>query len=209
MEMQSLKTESTNSTDLNDFIANVERIVAAEKDQRRIVGEIEPLLRELIQGDLRWLKPAYRNPPADKTGVASGYGQYCLYRRGNELSVIVFCWGPGKGTPVHDHLSWGVLGFIDGCETETRYRRIDDGTNPDYAKLEEIGVFSTEQGHTSHIVTPARDIHKVENPGTRPSVSIHVYGCDMGSQRRRRYDLNTGKIEWYVTGHDSDEVVMV
>lgn len=206
--MQSLRTESADSTELNNFIADLEKIVAAETDQRRIVEEVEPLLQKLIRGDLLWLKPDYRTPPADKAGVASGYGQYCLYRRGNELSVIVFCWGPGKGTPIHDHLSWGVLGFIDGCELETRYRRIDDGTNPDHAELEEIGVFSTEQGNTSHILTPARDIHKVENPGTQPSVSIHVYGCDMGSQRRRRYDRNTGKIEWYVTRHDSDEVVL-
>lgn len=204
-----LKTESADSTELNNFIASVERIVAVEKDQRRIVEEIEPLLQELIRGDLLWLKSGYRTPPANKTGVASGYGQYCLYRRGNELSVIVFCWGPGKGTPVHDHLSWGVLGFIDGCEKETRYRRIDDGTNPNYAELKEVGIFSTKQGDTSHILTPARDIHKVENPGNQPSVSIHVYGCNMGSQRRRRYDLNTGKIEWYVTEHDSDEVVII
>jgi hypothetical protein len=48
----------------------------------------------------------------------------------------------------------------------------------------------------------------VENPGDIPSVSIHVYGCDMGRQRRRRYDLDTGRIEWYVTPHDSDEIAI-
>lgn len=45
--------------------------------------------------------------------------------------------------------------------------------------------------------------NKVENPGSRPSLSLHVYGCDIGSQRRRKYDLDTGAIEWYVTPHDS------
>lgn len=194
---------------LNDFIQDLEAITTAERDQRTIVARLEPLVERLIASrDLSWLKDEYRQPPAGKSGITAGYGQYCLYRRGTVLSVIAFCWGPGQGTPIHDHLSWGVLGFIDGREKETRYRRVDDGTNKESARLEEIGVHYTEKGGTSHLITPTRDIHKVENPGDTPSVSIHVYGCDMGRQRRRRYDLDSGKIEWYATPHDSDEVII-
>lgn len=194
---------------LGGFIRDLEDIVTAEHDQARIVAGVEPLVQRLVgSDDLSWLKPEYRQLPQGKTGVASGYGQYCLYRRGTALSVIVFCWGPRQGTPIHDHLSWGVLGFIDGMEKETRYKRIDDGTNAEYAQLEEVGVHYTEKGRTSHLVTPSRDVHKVENPGDTPSVSIHVYGCDMGRQQRRRYDLQSGKIQWYTTPHDSDEIVV-
>lgn len=194
---------------LNDFIRDLENVVAAERDQWKIVARVEPLLERLVTSeDVSWLKDEFRQPAAGKTGVTAGYGQYCLYRRGTELSVIAFCWDAGKGTPIHDHLSWGVLGFIDGREKETRYRRLDDGTNEEYAQLEEIGVYYTEKGRTSHLVTPTREIHKVENPGDTPSVSIHIYGCDMGRQRRRKYDAETGRIEWYVTPHDSDEIVV-
>ncbi|ODV13163.1 MAG: hypothetical protein ABT22_04275 [Thiobacillus sp. SCN 64-317] len=194
---------------LGGFIRDLEDIVTAEHDQARIVAGVEPLVQRLVgSDDLSWLKPEYRQLPQGKTGVASGYGQYCLYRRGTALSVIVFCWGPRQGTPIHDHLSWGVLGFIDGMEKETRYKRVDDGTNAEYAQLEEVGVHYTEKGRTSHLVTPSRDVHKVENPGDTPSVSIHVYGCDMGRQQRRRYDLQSGKIQWYTTPHDSDEIVV-
>lgn len=192
-----------------NFVRDVEAVVAADQDQRRIVADVEPLVERLVKSeDLRWLSDKYRRPPADKQGAASGYGQYCLYRRGNALSIIAFCWGAGRGTPIHDHLSWGVLGFIDGEEKETRYRRVDDGSDTRYAVLGEVGVHYTAKGGTSHIVTPERDVHKVENPGDAPSVSIHVYGCDMGTQRRRRYDAATGRIEWYTTPHDSDEVVV-
>jgi len=194
---------------LGGFIRDLEDIVTAEHDQARIVAGVEPLVQRLVgSDDLSWLKPEYRQLPQGKTGVASGYGQYCLYRRGTALSVIVFCWGPRQGTPIHDHLSWGVLCFIDGMEKETRYKRVDDGTNAEYAQLEEVGVHYTEKGRTSHLVTPSRDVHKVENPGDTPSVSIHVYGCDMGRQQRRRYDLQSGKIQWYTTPHDSDEIVV-
>jgi predicted metal-dependent enzyme (double-stranded beta helix superfamily) len=194
---------------LQHFIGELEGIVAREKDQWKIVGQVEPLLKELVtSSDRSWIKDSYWNPPVGKTGPASGYGQYCLYRRGHELSVIAFCWAPGKGTPIHDHLSWGVLGFIDGQEKETRYKRVDDGASAERAELKEIGVVHSKKGDVSHVVTPSRDIHKVENPGETPSLSIHVYGCDMGAQRRRRYDAATGAIEWYTTPHDSDEIVV-
>jgi 3-mercaptopropionate dioxygenase len=194
---------------LDRFINSLEAIVQSESDQWKIVGAVEPLMQQLIADpDRTWLKDKYRRPPEGKTGVAAGYGQYCLYRRGSALSVIAFCWGPGKGTPIHDHLAWGVLGFIDGLEKETRYKRIDDGSVTHRAQLEEVGVYFTRMGETSHLVSPQRDVHRVENPGHTPSVSVHVYGCDMGTQRRRRYDAATGEVEWYSTPHDSDEVVV-
>lgn len=194
---------------LENFIGDVETIVGAESDQWAIVQRIEPLVRGLVTNDdLGWLKSKYHQPPESKAGVAAGYGQYCLYRRGMELSIIAFCWAPLRGTPIHDHLSWGVLGFVAGREKETRYRRVDDGADCGRARLEEISVSYRGKGSTSHIVTPERDIHKVENPDDMPSLSIHVYGCDMGRQHRRRYDPVTGDIEWYVTPHDSDEIVI-
>lgn len=194
---------------LSRFIDSLEGIVERERDQWKIVAAVEPLVKQLIANpDRSWIKDKYRRPPEGKTGVASGYGQYCLYRRGDALSVIAFCWGAGKGTPIHDHLAWGVLGFTDGLEKETRYKRIDDGSDPARAKLQEVGVYLTKAGETSHLTSPQRDVHRVENPGDRPSVSVHIYGCDMGTQRRRRYDAATGAIEWYSTPHDSDEVVV-
>lgn len=194
---------------LDRFINSLEEVVEHERDQWKIVKAVEPLMQRLITSpDRGWLKDEYRLPPQGKTGVAAGYGQYCLYRRGDALSVIAFCWGAGKGTPIHDHLSWGVLGFIDGLEQETRYKRMDDGSDPQRARLQEVGVYYTKTGETSHLVSPERDVHRVHNPGSEPSVSVHVYGCDMGTQRRRRYDSATGAIEWYTTPHDSDEIVV-
>ncbi len=202
-----MSAAKTATKELAGFIDALEAIIARENtDQLRIVSAIEPLVKEMITGDLQWLKKEYRRLPFGKTGPAAGYGQYCLYRRGKELSVILFCWGAGRGTPVHDHLCWGVLGFIDGYEKETRYRRVDDRT-AQFARLEEVGAARTEQGQTSHIITPSRDIHRVENPGKTASISLHVYGCDMGTQTRRQYDLSTGTVEWYVTPHDSDELI--
>ncbi len=85
---------------------------------------------------------------------------------------------------------------------------IDDGTNAKRAELKGIGVVHSKQGETSRLVTPSRDIHKVENPAATPSMSVYVYGCDMGTYRRRRYDAVTGAIKWYCTPHVFAEIVI-
>lgn len=92
----------------------------------------------------------------------------------------------------------------DGCERETRYRRVGDGTDPARAQLVETGIVLPEEGHTSHIITPARDIHRVENPTAQPSLSLHVYGADIGVQRRRNTIWRPAPSR-YVTPHDSVE----
>ena len=62
---------------LNDFIQNIEAIVAAERDQLKIVTRLELLVKQLVaSNDLGWLKNKYRQPPLAKSGVAAGYGQY-------------------------------------------------------------------------------------------------------------------------------------
>jgi len=77
---------------LNRFIDGLEGIVNHERDQWKIVAAVEPLVQQLIASpDRGWLQDKYRRPPEGKTGVAAGYGQYCLYRRGSALSVIAFC----------------------------------------------------------------------------------------------------------------------
>jgi len=96
-----------------EFIAELEATIAAKREQENIVAAVEPMVKHLISTDPSWLRDEYRRPPRDKSGPGSGYGQYCLYRRENAVSVVVFCWQAARGTPVHDHLSWGVLGFID------------------------------------------------------------------------------------------------
>jgi 3-mercaptopropionate dioxygenase len=47
------------------------------------------------------------------------------------------------------------------------------------------------------------DVHAVTAVGDEPTIGIHVYGADIGTIRRRRYDPETGKVEWFVGGwHD-------
>ena len=97
-------------------------------------------------------------------------------------------WLPGQRTPIHDHVSWCVVGVYEGRELETRYRAVEANGR---RWLEETGSVEARPGHVEVIVQDVEDIHAVTAVGDRPTISIHVYGADierLGSSIHRRFD---------------------
>jgi predicted metal-dependent enzyme (double-stranded beta helix superfamily) len=97
-------------------------------------------------------------------------------------------WLPGQRTPIHDHVSWCVVGVYEGRERETRFRAVEaDGQR----WLEQVGSVDAHPGHVEVIVPSVEDIHAVTAVGEGPTISIHVYGADierLGSSIYRRFD---------------------
>jgi predicted metal-dependent enzyme (double-stranded beta helix superfamily) len=130
-------------------------------------------LAELVaQGD--WLPGRFRQPHPEY------YQQYLLYRDPLErFSVVSFVWGPGQRTPIHDHQVWGLVGLLEGAERCTGFHQVQGEIRPrGPARL--LGPGEVER------LSPAEgDIHLVENAhADRISLSIHVYGADIGKVER-------------------------
>jgi 3-mercaptopropionate dioxygenase len=122
-------------------------------------------------------------------GQPERYSQFILHVAHDGLfSVVALVWRPGQVTPIHDHVSWCVVGVVRGTELETRYTlRELDGR----AYLEETENLENPAGHVCGFAPPG-DIHSVRNGGSSAAMSIHVYGADirqLGTSIRRRYDL--------------------
>ena len=147
------------------------------------------MLKDLVSRD-DWLPDAFAEPLPD------GYAQYLLHCDSQErFSVVSFVWGPGQATPVHNHTVWGLVGMLRGAEASRRYELDRDG-----ALLE---------GHTQHFhpgdveaVSPAiGDIHKVSNAlADAVSVSIHVYGANIGAVKRATFDVS-GRAKPFISGY--------
>ena len=151
---------------------------------------IEPLLRRIL-AERDWLEEKYRRAIPTKP-----YAQYLLYRAPDyAFSVVSFVWNPGQGSPIHDHCTWGVIGQYQGEEEETRFRIIEN-------RLERIGLALARPGDVSHVYPPLRDIHQINNRSATPTISIHVYGGDIGSQRRHTYDPDTAAMQEFISGYD-------
>lgn len=117
------------------------------------------------------------------------YIAYRHYDPDSLCSLQVFVWPLGTRTRIHDHSCWGVYCCAVGSVLEERYRRLDDGSRPDHARLKKTWqrVWSREDG--ASIVLPYDGgIHRVGNAGSRPAVSAHLYGPPLGEVDGRDYD---------------------
>jgi 3-mercaptopropionate dioxygenase len=160
---------------LSTFASDALRLI---DDPHAIGARLRALLAE---GD--WLAPEHR------VADPNAYRQHLLHvspcRR---MSIVALVWLPGQRTPIHDHVSWCIVGVYEGLELETRYRPIRVGGR---RALEEIGTVVAPPGHVEVIVPPVEDIHSVTAVGDGPTISIHVYGADierLGSSIHRRFD---------------------
>lgn len=120
-----------------------------------------------------------------RVGDPEAYRQHILHVEDDGLfSVVALVWLPGQVTPIHDHVSWCVVGVYEGNEEEEVFALSDDGLRRRAVNRNPVGTVSA--------LTPPGDIHRVRNTGDGTTISIHVYGADifvLGSSIRRRYDL--------------------
>src|SRR5215467_12953961 len=100
------------------------------------------------------------------------YRQHLLYvDPDGAFSIVALVWLPGQRTPIHDHISWCVVGVHEGGEEETLYSLVDG------AYLVRTGHAVNREGTVSWFVPPG-DIHEVANTTGQRVISIHVYGAD-------------------------------
>ena len=106
------------------------------------------------------------------------------------LTVRVVSWKPESSTAVHNHNSWVLIGGVKGNERNTNYRRLDDGSRPWHAQLEEVETVDIRPGVCNSLLPP-HDIHAVTIPEGE-ALALHVYGTDLGREWRFQFNLETG-----------------
>lgn len=168
------------------FIAAVQAALAGPAAQQRIGAA---LARLVARDD--WLPPAYAVPHPDH------YQQYLLHADpAGRFSIVSFVWGPGQQTPVHDHGVWGVVGMLRGAETSQFHAA--DGSAPPRA----LGKPHRLQPGQIELIGPEQgDIHRVANAlPDAVSISIHVYGTDIGRHKRHVYP-DAGGVKPFISGY--------
>jgi 3-mercaptopropionate dioxygenase len=123
----------------------------------------------------------------EREGSPDGYVCHILHTEPDgSFSVCAMVWRPGQETPIHDHVTWCVVGVVQGAEYEELFALRDGGT-----ALESAGTGVNQTGAVSAFAPPG-DIHRVRNHGSEVAISLHVYGADitrLGNSVRRTYDL--------------------
>jgi predicted metal-dependent enzyme (double-stranded beta helix superfamily) len=180
---------------LRDFVAELTRAADTTAPGLPLMQAVRPSLARLIAQD-DWL------PEAACLPHPTYYRQYLLHCDPTErFSLVSFVWGPGQQTPIHDHMTWGLIGMLRGAEISTAYTRKSDGTlavHGDPVRLTpgEIDAVAPEIG----------DIHQVKNAfDDQVSISIHLYGANIGAVRRHVYQIDGSEKE-FISGYSSENV---
>lgn len=184
----------TNIARFREFVQTLTSLVEeASDDEPRIFRDGKSLLTNLIQHD-DWLPEEFARPHPDR------YQQFLLYCDPKErFSVVSFVWGPGQETPVHDHTVWGMVGMMRGAETCEEFSGPADG-----GPLVASGKHSIKPGQIDFVSPRVGDIHRVGNAlKDGPSVSIHVYGANIGAVQRHTYDQTTGVTKPFISGYSN------
>ncbi len=173
------------------FIADARAIMEVEggiTDREAAVRQLEPLLRHALAGP-GWTDPRYA------TTVDGGRPGFRYYRNDDgSLNIYGVLFRPDHPTPVHDHVTWGLIGVYSGAQRTTRYRRLDHGDTPGRCDVELVADETLTHGATYPLLPP-HDIHRIEVLGPEDGLSIHVLGADLKRQRRRIFDVAAGTCE--------------
>jgi predicted metal-dependent enzyme (double-stranded beta helix superfamily) len=172
------------------FVKELNRLIDQNSSEEIIFTKGKKLLKDLIAVD-DWLPVEFTKPHPQY------YQQYLLYADPlDRFSIVSFVWGPGQKTPVHNHTVWGMVGQLRGEEKGTPYYRQPKGG----FKAGDPSICSP--GHVDTVSPKTHDIHVVENNlPDQTSISIHVYGGNIGRIQRSVFDPVTGAEKSFVSGY--------
>lgn len=179
---------------LREFLAEMTRLVSAPlQTEDALIKQAASALARLVSVD-DWLPELFAAADPEK------YRQYLLFCDPlSRFSVVSFVWGPGQDTPVHDHTVWGLVGVLRGREGSQRFT-----WNAETATLTAGETSYLEPGSIEILLPSKGDLHRVWNAlDNEPSISIHVYGGDIGAIQRHVYIPGEAHPRDFVSGYSN------
>ena len=153
----------------------VERLNAAvdERTPEAITRRVKRDLEELLgRGGLQ-LPERFKQPRPDC------YARRLLYQDpADRFTAVVMTWGPGQGTPVHDHGGlWCVEGVVEGQMQVTQYDVHPDGER---FVVSPVGKPIAAGVGTAGRLIPPTDYHVLANAQSdATSITLHIYGGNL------------------------------
>ena len=172
------------------FVKGLATLLDTNPSEEIVFSKGKALLENLIAVD-DWL------PEEFCKAHPQYYQQYLLYADPlDRFSVVSFVWGPGQKTPLHNHTVWGMVGQLRGQERSADYHQQADGSY----KADEFTL--CKPGQVATVSPNTHDIHVVENAlSDQTSISIHVYGGNIGRIERSVFDPTTGTEKLFISGY--------
>ncbi|MDB6164840.1 MAG: cysteine dioxygenase [Xanthomonadaceae bacterium] len=142
-------------------------------DQHAITSALRNTLCRLIRDQDVQLPECVHEPITDH------YARRELYRSARHgYSVVAMTWGPGQGTPVHDHSGlWCVEGVWDGQLEITQFELLERDGNR--FRFRAAGGMQAGPGSAGSLIPP-HEYHTIRNASPDVvAISLHIYKAPM------------------------------
>lgn len=175
---------------LRTFVTEFSHLLARRPHEATLLEAGAGLLARLVERD-DWLPDAFATPHPEH------YQQFLLHcDAAQRFSIVSFVWGPGQRTPIHDHTVWGLIGMLRGAEDSQPF--VLDAQGVPVAAGAPVRL---APGDVETLSPRLGDIHRVSNAyDDRVSVSIHVYGANIGAVHRSVFTAS-GERKGFVSGY--------
>ncbi len=165
--------------------------------------QVQPRIAELTEtfcGKWRMPDERYMQLQPDKP-----YASYLLYLSTHgDLSIVLDIFMAGQAAVAHNHLCWCVFGCVEGVELERLYEVPDDLSAPP----REVDVRLRPAGVVTLASSAANAFHQVECAEGNRSVSLHLYGRDIGRIERLMWNQKLEDYTSFTGGYSNDLVAL-
>ena len=177
---------------LKHFVTQFDDLLRRTQEEASSLQRGQVLLERLVQQD-DWLDESFAQPHPER------YQQFLLYADPDDrFSVVSFVWGPGQATPIHDHTVWGLIGVLRGAELCQAFAQNEQGQWQARGEQERL-----ERGKVDAVSPTIGDVHRVFNAlPDQVSISIHVYGANIGKVRRHVFNED-GSAKEFISGYSN------
>jgi predicted metal-dependent enzyme (double-stranded beta helix superfamily) len=182
--------------DLEQFARQFDLLLENEKEQYRMIEAGRELLGELVSRP-EWFQSTLSRLVLDKDFIAAQRQSIdpndiqIYFSPAKKYTVRAFIWEAGVTYPIHDHGAWGIVGAHINQVLEKKFARIDDGTDPDFARIEMKAEAVLKPGETTYVLPLDDGIHQMQAINNQTAVSIHVYGQPVRKGFIHHFDPHT------------------
>jgi predicted metal-dependent enzyme (double-stranded beta helix superfamily) len=189
----------TESEYFGDFAERLHAIIKGhDRDLEPLRPEIEPIFKDMLSRpepiSNYFVRLATDNDVLLRQLVVMEPNEFVLYYHPKgSFSLRLYVWDDFVYSYIHDHGSWGIYGAWVKNTRVVNYRRVDDGSDREYAELEISKHLTMKPGEINFVQPFDAGIHLVG--GDRGiSITLNVYGPTRRRGYINRYDIEKKRV---------------
>jgi predicted metal-dependent enzyme (double-stranded beta helix superfamily) len=155
------------------LVQRLDEAMTPPDDAGRCRG-VKKVLEETFAAGTDFLEPRFLEPNPNR------YARRLVYRDPQDrYTVLAMVWNTGQATPLHDHAGiWCVECVYQGQIRVTSYACHGGDPERDIVQFKQETVILAGVGKAGALIPPF-EYHMLENAGSAPAVTLHVYGGEM------------------------------